>query len=224
MTVATVLVVDDRATSREIARATLDRAGHHVVEALDGAQALQLARESRPDVVVADVLMPGMDGYEFVHQLRADPDTAGIPVLFYTANYRENEARAIADACGVRRVVLKTADPEVLVRTVEELIAEPALSRPAPRGEAGAWEHLRTVNAKLVEALGNAHLVLDGERDALHLRAVTQRRVVQLYVHWGLPPERPRGMERTNCRADRCIRHQSAAPTRRGRGAGRPPG
>jgi two-component system cell cycle sensor histidine kinase/response regulator CckA len=146
--VATVLVVDDRATNREVARLTLDDGGHHVIEATAGREALDLARRLHPDVVVADVIMPGMDGYEFVHQLRADAGTADIPVLLYTADYRPQEAQPLAAAYGVTRVVPKSADPDELLAAVEQAL----LGRPAPAAPpAVTTDDLRTVNARLVE-------------------------------------------------------------------------
>jgi len=144
---ATVLVVDDRATNREVARMTLDEGGYEVIEAAAGRQALDLARRLHPDVVLADVIMPGMDGYEFVEALRADAGTAGIPVLLYTANYAPEEAGLLADAYGVARVVAKSADPAELLAAVGEALHHP----PAPAAGAVTSEHLRTVNAKLVE-------------------------------------------------------------------------
>ncbi|MEV6305434.1 response regulator [Actinoplanes sp. NPDC051861] len=147
---ATVLVVDDRATNREVARLTLDDGGHEVIEATAGREALDLARRLHPDVVLADVVMPGMDGYEFVSRLRADAQTADIPVLLYTANYRPDEVESLAEAYGVTRVVSKSADPHDLLDAVEHaLLAEPVAARDLP-ADVGA-EHLRTVNAKLVE-------------------------------------------------------------------------
>ncbi|MEV4508431.1 response regulator [Dactylosporangium sp. NPDC049525] len=129
----TVLVVDDRATNREIARATLDRGGYRVLEAVEGRQALAIARSDHPDVVLTDVLMPGMDGYQFVRELREDPATADIPVLFYTATCREDEAQPLAGACGVSRVLSKSAGPAELLQAVD------------------AARHLTTVNAELLE-------------------------------------------------------------------------
>ncbi|MEU8662233.1 hybrid sensor histidine kinase/response regulator [Actinoplanes philippinensis] len=147
---ATVLVVDDRATNREVARITLDDGGHQVIEATAGAEALELARRLHPDIVLADVVMPGMDGYEFVHRLRADTRTAGIPVLLYTANFRPDEAAPLAAAYGVTQVVSKSADPaDLLVAIDHALHSDPATAAGGP-GDAGA-EHLRAVNAKLVE-------------------------------------------------------------------------
>jgi two-component system cell cycle sensor histidine kinase/response regulator CckA len=146
---ATVLVVDDLATNREVARMTLDDGGHRVIEAAEGRQALDLARRLHPDVVLTDVIMPGMDGYEFVHELRADVNTAGIPVLLYTANYAPDEAEPLASAYGVTKVVAKSADPAALLAAVEQALHDgpPPVGAPADV----ATEHLRTVNAKLVQ-------------------------------------------------------------------------
>ncbi|MEV4278894.1 hybrid sensor histidine kinase/response regulator [Actinoplanes xinjiangensis] len=146
---ATVLIVDDRATNREVARITLDDGGHHVIEATAGAEALALARSEHPDIVLADVVMPGMDGYEFVHRLRADVDTADIPVLLYTASFRPDEAAPLAAAYGVTQVISKSADPaDLLVAIDQALHSEPGTTTAVGSGDG---DHLRAVNAKLVE-------------------------------------------------------------------------
>ena len=145
---ATILLVDDRANNREVARIALGDGGYRVIEAAEGRQALDLARRLHPDVVLTDVLMPGMDGYEFVHQLRADADTADIPVLLYTANYRPEEAQPLATAYGVTKVLAKSADPDELLAAVDQALHD----RPAqPAAPPELTQHLRTVNAKLVE-------------------------------------------------------------------------
>ena len=146
---ATILVVDDRATNREIARMTLGDGGHHVIEANGGRQALDLAREFHPDVVVTDVIMPGMDGYEFLRALRSDAGTADIPVLLYTANYAPDEAAPLASAYGATTVVPKSADAAALLIAVNQALHEIPVRSEAPADLTA--EHLRTVNAKLVE-------------------------------------------------------------------------
>ncbi|HEX8629588.1 MAG TPA: response regulator, partial [Catenuloplanes sp.] len=95
---AIVLVVDDRASNRELVRTLLGYGGHQVIEAHEGAEALDLAHSRHPDVVLTDILMPGMDGYELARELRAAPDTAATPIVFYTANYLEAETRPFAEA------------------------------------------------------------------------------------------------------------------------------
>ena len=148
---STVLVVDDRATNRELARVLLTYGGHQVIEAHEGAEALSMAHAQHPDLVLTDILMPGMDGYQLARELRAAPDTAATPIVFYTANYQESETRPFAEACGVARVLLKSADPHVLIETVDELLAE-GRAAPAPIDTAKTdYEHLRAVSAKLFD-------------------------------------------------------------------------
>src|ERR687886_2128274 len=98
---ATVLIVDDRPANREYLATLLGYGGHRLLQAADGAEALATARAEHPALVIADILMPTMDGYEFVRQLRADPAVARTPVVFYTAHYHEHEAAALAKSCGV---------------------------------------------------------------------------------------------------------------------------
>lgn len=84
---ARVLVVDDEADLRFILRRCFDRAGYDVAEAGDGAAALRSVREVRPDLVVTDLVMPVMNGFELIQQLRADPVTAGIPIIVVSSNW-----------------------------------------------------------------------------------------------------------------------------------------
>ena len=155
---ATVLVVDDHAASREIARATLDHGGHQVIEASSGHEALQLTADSHPDLVLTDLLMPGMDGYQFVRELRSHQDTARIPVLFYTANYREDEAHPLATAFGVSKILSKNASPLELLEAIAEALDGRVARSAITRDDVGVL-HDRIINAKLVEtteALGES--------------------------------------------------------------------
>ena len=147
-----VLVVDDRAVNRELARVLLTYGGHQVIEAREGGEALSLAHAEHPDLVLTDILMPGMDGYQLARELRAAPDTAATPIVFYTAIYQESETRPFAEACGVARVLLKSDDPLVLMETVDELLAQVRVVVPGPIDTAKIdYEHLRAVSAKLYD-------------------------------------------------------------------------
>ncbi|GIF43978.1 hybrid sensor histidine kinase/response regulator [Actinoplanes xinjiangensis] len=156
---ATVMVVDDVAANREIVRMLLGFRGHDVIEAHDGADALRLAHAHHPDVVVSDVLMPGIDGLELVHRLRADPDreAAQAPVIFYTANYLEPETRPIAEACGVSQVVLRSQDPDALLDAIDTALAAGPVDISVTADEDFAQTHLQTVNAKLIEKVRALH-------------------------------------------------------------------
>jgi PAS domain S-box-containing protein len=151
--VATVLVVDDVAANRELMAMLLGYRGHDVIEASDGADALALAESRHPDVVVSDVLMPGIDGLELVHRLRTttDEQAAHAPVIFYTANYLEPETRPIAEAWGVSQVVLRSADPRELLDAVDVALRKGPVEITPRTADEFATVHARAINATLVE-------------------------------------------------------------------------
>ena len=98
---ATILIIEDRPIDRKLLTAILRTRGHEIVEASDGKEALDTLAEISPDLVISDILMPTVDGYEFVRRMRETPALAATPVIFYTAAYHEREARALAHQCGV---------------------------------------------------------------------------------------------------------------------------
>jgi CheY-like chemotaxis protein len=79
---ASILIVDDRPTNRQFLLTLLGYTSHRLLEAADGAQALEIVRAERPDLVITDILMPTMDGYAFVKQLRGESAIAATPVIF----------------------------------------------------------------------------------------------------------------------------------------------
>lgn len=127
---AKILVVDDLADNRALVAMLVGHRGHQVLEAADGAQALALVQAERPDLVFSDVLMPTMDGYEFVRQLRADPALAGTQVIFCSAHYREHEARSLALDCGVTQVLSKPCEPQDILSAIDHALLP---LRPRPR-------------------------------------------------------------------------------------------
>ena len=119
---AKILVVDDRPTNRQFLLTLLGYTGHRLFEAAGGAEALDLARAEHPDLVITDILMPTMDGYELVQDMRADPDIASTQVIFYTATYSTPEAQLLAKACGVDIVLRKPSDPEEILAAVKRAL------------------------------------------------------------------------------------------------------
>nr|WP_221375080.1 response regulator [Actinoplanes polyasparticus] len=148
---ATVLVVDDQAVSRRLTRDLLGYRGHRVIEAPDAEHALHLAHAEHPDLVLTDVLMPGVDGYQLAQKLRSADDTARIPIVFLTANYLPEEAQPFADACGIDKVILKSAEPHELLQSVDDVLRtghDPTATLDPGRAQAA---HLRAVTDKLAE-------------------------------------------------------------------------
>jgi signal transduction histidine kinase/CheY-like chemotaxis protein len=119
---ARILAVDDRPINLQFLVSLLSYDGHSVLEASDGQEALDITRDQHPDLVIADIEMPAMDGYEFVTQLRTDPRIADTPVIFYTAH--AGEAKFVAQPCGVTQVLTKPAEPEVILNTVSSALGE----------------------------------------------------------------------------------------------------
>lgn len=92
-----VLVIDDQQANVRMVGALLTRSGYRVLPALSGSEGLELVRSHKPDVMLLDMKMPGMDGFEVLNSLREDPETKDLPVIFLTAdNDRENLVRAFA--------------------------------------------------------------------------------------------------------------------------------
>ncbi|MDP1570478.1 MAG: response regulator [Vicinamibacterales bacterium] len=151
--IATILIVDDVPANRTFLANLLRQHGHRTLEAVNGREGLAAVGTERPDLVITDVLMPVMDGYEFVRHLRLDPATAHIPVLFYTANYGAREARTLAMSVGVAAVLTKPALPATLLEIIGRVLTG-APDRPPPADPAppAAWsdhEHLRLLTARL---------------------------------------------------------------------------
>ncbi len=155
---ATILIVDDRSANREFLLTLLGYGGHRLLEARDGAEGLAVVRAERPDLVITDILMPTMDGYEFVRQLRADEAVAGTRVIFFTAHYREPEARRLAAACGVTDVLTKPCEPEDVLKTVEAALGfSPAPTvDPPPTADMFDQEHLHLLTDKLARQADEA--------------------------------------------------------------------
>jgi DNA-binding response OmpR family regulator len=116
-----VLVVDDESAIRMLCRVNLARAGIEVLEAAGGEEALDLARAQRPDLVLLDVMMPGLDGWTVAAELAARPETQEIPVVFLTARAESADRRRGHDLGGVGYVV-KPFDPIVLAEVVEGVL------------------------------------------------------------------------------------------------------
>ena len=145
----TILIVDDRPANRQLLLGMLAHQGHRVLEADSGIKGLKMVRKEKPDLIIADILMPKMHGYEFVRKLRKDRKTAHTAVVFFTAGYIEEESRKLAKACGVHHVIVKPVKPEEVIQIVNKALAMPKGTNGSLSARESARKHLRVVTDKL---------------------------------------------------------------------------
>jgi CheY-like chemotaxis protein len=96
-----ILVVDDTPANLHVLMELLEPAGYTMLAARSGERALRIAARANPNLILLDVMMPEMDGYEVCRRLKADAQTASIPVVFVTADARDDVAAAVREAGGV---------------------------------------------------------------------------------------------------------------------------
>ncbi len=124
-----VLLVDDEPDIVELLKYNLEREGYHVITALNGKDALKLARSTRPDLIVLDIMMPGMDGVEVCNQLRQLPEFKNTLITFLTARSEDYSQIAGFDA-GADDYITKPVRPKVFISKVKALLKRSGHERP----------------------------------------------------------------------------------------------
>jgi two-component system cell cycle sensor histidine kinase/response regulator CckA len=156
-----VLIVDDEAESRSRLRTLLQAHGHAVTEASNGLDALQVARQQRPDLVISDILMPQMDGFALCRASRTDPALSRLPFLFYTGTYATPKDVAHARRVGATRFLVKSMAAEEIIRAITEALGEPQPTLPdggePSLDETGSW---RLYDESLIKTLEHRNLEL----------------------------------------------------------------
>jgi CheY-like chemotaxis protein len=123
MAIAKVLLVDDEPNIRKIGELSLKKVGKwDVVLAASGSEGLELAARERPDLILLDVMMPGLDGPATLAELKSRPETADIPVIFMTAKVQKQEVERYL-AAGAIGVIPKPFDPMSLPTQIREIIS-----------------------------------------------------------------------------------------------------
>jgi CheY-like chemotaxis protein len=132
---ATILVVEDIPDILTLLKATLEFKGYHVLTARDGQEALEMIERDRPALIVTDILMPRLDGFNLVHRLRLNSQTRDIPVIFLSATYVAPEDKAFALSLGVTRFIEKPVNFEEFLPAVSDLLTYNEKSTQAPLDE-----------------------------------------------------------------------------------------
>lgn len=149
-----LLIVEDDPDIRKLLDTTLSFRGFRVVTANNGREALEIVRKEHPTMVIADIMMPQLDGFGLVHRLRLNPDTRKIPVVFITATYVTPEDKSFALRIGATRFIQKPVDLDVFLKIVDDLLELGPHTMPEPLDEFKFYDGYRErLEAKLDEKI-----------------------------------------------------------------------
>ena len=120
---ALVLIVDDSPTDVHVMQQALEQHGFRTAAAADGGEGLRLARELHPDLILMDIVMPGVNGFQATRQLTKDAETRAIPIVIVTAKNQEAD-RIWGERQGAKRYLTKPVEESVLISTIAEILAK----------------------------------------------------------------------------------------------------
>ncbi len=117
-----ILIAEDSEDSSAMLALALTGYGYEVMSGTNGVEALRLARTTLPDLIISDIMMPEMDGFELCRQIKADPELKKTPFIFYTATYTEQHDEELAMALGASHFLIKPLEPQVFIATIQEIL------------------------------------------------------------------------------------------------------
>lgn len=138
-----LLIVEDDPDIRGLLDTTLRFKGYRVVTTKNGREALEAVQKERPALIIADIMMPELDGFGLVHRLRLNPVTRTIPVIFITATYVTLEDRDFSLRIGATRFIQKPVDLDILLKEVNELLTDDPQTLPQPLDEFSFYDGYR---------------------------------------------------------------------------------
>ncbi|HJS17373.1 MAG TPA: response regulator [Anaerolineales bacterium] len=138
-----LLLVEDDPDILKLLHTTLTFRGYRVVTARNGREGLDIVREEHPSIVIADIMMPKLDGFGLVHRLRLSPETCNIPVVFITATYVAPEDKEFALNIGATRFLQKPVDLDAFLKTIDELLTDSQPATIEPMREFNFYEGYR---------------------------------------------------------------------------------
>jgi CheY-like chemotaxis protein len=147
-----LLIVEDDPDILKLLHTTLTFKGYRVLTARNGKEGLEAIQKQRPAIVIADIMMPKLDGFGLVHRIRINPETRDIPVVFITATYVAPEDREFALNIGATRFIQKPVDLEKFLTTVAEVLKQGIPIRIEPLTELNFYdEYRKRLESKLDE-------------------------------------------------------------------------
>lgn len=192
-----ILVVDDNRDDRRVLRYTIEAHGHTALVAGDGQEGLAMAHAHRPDLIISDVLMPGMDGFHFLRNIQQIENLRSIPFVFYSAVYGGDQDVQLATSMGADAYIIKPLEPAALWDEVEKVIGAGKRGRIGPAGliEADAdylKRYSQVVASKLEEKVRELEETLAERTRADEALRVKQQQLTAMTLELSLAEERER--------------------------------
>ncbi len=174
-----ILAVDDNVQNRYMLEVLLKGQGHTVDTAVNGEEALDIARRNLPDLVLSDILMPGMDGFALCREWKSDEKLCRVPFVFYTATYTDPKDERFALSLGADGFLVKPTEPEELVGFLEGVLAKCERLEPGSQPALGDDDvaYLQQYNEALVRKLESRTLQLEQRNNALDQQLAELQRV-----------------------------------------------
>ncbi len=165
------LVVDDEKDSRLLLSKILAANGYESVEASNGIEALKILTEVRPDIIISDILMPEMDGFQFCREIKRNESLRDIPFVFYTASYKDAPDEELAMDVGANAFIRKPEDPKVLVELIGKLLGDYRTGKlePAKPAITDEKEYLSIYSGRLLNKLEDKVLELENANKKLEM-------------------------------------------------------
>jgi CheY-like chemotaxis protein len=173
-----VLIVDDNSQNLYMLQVLLKGNGYEVVSATNGAEALEKARRDPPHLIIADILMPVMDGFTLCREWKKDEQLKHIPFVFYTATYTDPRDEELALDLGAERFIRKPVEPDVFVGILREVIREAEEGRLVAPGKPVEEEtvYLKEYSERLVKKLEDKLTQLEEAKRALEAEIAERKR------------------------------------------------
>ncbi len=165
---AKILVVDDNPQNLYLLQVLLSASGYEVLQAANGADALTLARDNPPDLIISDILMPVMDGFALCRAWKQDAQLKGVPFIFYTATYTDPQDEDFALSLGAERFIIKPAEPAKFLALLQDVLANHKAERlQAQQTPVEDATYYKAYNAALIRKLEDKVFQLEAANRAL---------------------------------------------------------
>ncbi len=156
-----ILIVDDTKEDRYLLETSLERSGYDVVSSGNGVEAIEKLKKESVDMIVSDILMPGMDGFQFCRECKKDDSLKKIPFVFYTATYTDEKDEEFALSLGADKFIVKPCEINELLSIIKAVIEGHV--KAAPVAINNEETYLAKYNKRLVEKIEHKVLILEKE-------------------------------------------------------------